>query len=52
MPNLTTASRWLIIVNGEQMVDELRKAPSDMLSFNEVTLDVGAVLLVTEPNRV
>lgn len=40
MPNLTTASRWLIIVNGEQMVDELRKAPSDMLSFNEVTLDL------------
>ncbi|KAF6749691.1 cytochrome P450 [Ephemerocybe angulata] len=40
MPNLTTSSRWLIVVNGNQLVDELRKAPSDALSFNETTLDV------------
>ncbi|TEB33836.1 cytochrome P450 [Coprinellus micaceus] len=39
IPSLTTSSGWMVVVNGQKMVDELRKAPSDVLSFNAATDD-------------
>ncbi|KAJ2919582.1 hypothetical protein MD484_g822, partial [Candolleomyces efflorescens] len=39
IPTITTSSGWLIIVNDEQMIEELRKAPADVLSFSETTID-------------
>ncbi|TEB39794.1 cytochrome P450 [Coprinellus micaceus] len=35
-----TASRWLIIVSGRNMIDDIRKAPVDVLSLNEAALDM------------
>ncbi|RXW11636.1 hypothetical protein EST38_g14220 [Candolleomyces aberdarensis] len=40
IPTITTSSGWLIVVDGEQMIEELRKAPSDVLSFSETTVDL------------
>jgi hypothetical protein len=43
IPSLTTSSGWMVVVNGQKMVDELRKAPSDVLSFNAATDDVRSL---------
>ena len=32
--------RWHVIVSGPKLVDELRKAPDDVLSFLEATREV------------
>ncbi|KAJ2936146.1 hypothetical protein H1R20_g944, partial [Candolleomyces eurysporus] len=40
IPTITTSSGWLIFVNEEPMIEELRKAPSDVLSFSETTVDL------------
>ena len=39
IPTITTSSGWLIVVNDEQMIEEMRKAPADVLSFSETTVD-------------
>jgi hypothetical protein len=39
IPAITTSSGWLIVVNDEQMIESLRKAPGDVLSFSETTID-------------
>ncbi|KAF8665785.1 hypothetical protein AX16_000232 [Volvariella volvacea WC 439] len=36
LPMLT---QWMVVVSGPKMVDELRKAPDDVLSFNEAVAD-------------
>jgi hypothetical protein len=40
IPTITTSSGWLIVVNDEQMIEEMRKAPADVLSFSETTIDL------------
>jgi len=38
VPNL---NRWLVIVSGPKLVEELRKAPQDQLSFTEAVNEVS-----------
>jgi hypothetical protein len=33
-------SRWTVVVTGSKFIDELRKAPEDVLSFSEATDEV------------
>ena len=48
VPSLVASSRWLIVVNGRQMIDELRKAPDDAFSFTKHAADdVSALSLQT-----
>ncbi|KAJ2915158.1 hypothetical protein MD484_g5266, partial [Candolleomyces efflorescens] len=39
IPTITTSSGWLIVVTDERMIEELRKAPEDVLSFRAATID-------------
>ncbi|TFK29185.1 cytochrome P450 [Coprinopsis marcescibilis] len=40
IPTLMTGDRWLIVVSGKQMIEEVRKAPEDKLSFKEVGFEL------------
>ncbi|KAF6750322.1 cytochrome P450 [Ephemerocybe angulata] len=40
MPTLTTSSRWLVVVSDLEMIEDMRKAPSDVLSFRGASLDL------------
>ena len=37
---IPTPTRWLVLVSGPKLTDELRKAPDDVLSFREVFKNV------------
>ncbi|KAJ3522608.1 hypothetical protein NMY22_g11821 [Coprinellus aureogranulatus] len=41
VPTFETASRWLIVVSGRNMIDDIRKAPVDVLSLNEAAFDAS-----------
>jgi hypothetical protein len=32
--------KWILVVSGPQLIDELRKAPEDALSFDSAVTDV------------
>ena len=41
VPTFSTASGWLIVVSGTKLVEDIRKAPSDVLSFREASIEVS-----------
>lgn len=41
VPTLETSSRWLVIVTGPKLIEELRNAGDETLSNYEYNLDVG-----------
>ena len=52
-------NRWHIVVTGPQLIEELKKAPDDVLSFNDAIVEVslrslgsGAVANATLVRRV
>lgn len=40
-----TIGKWFVVVSGPQMVDDLRKATDETVSFREALVDVLKVLL-------
>lgn len=38
-------NHWLVFVGGHQMIDDIRRAPEDQLSFTKTVLEVGAITL-------
>ncbi|KAF8524847.1 cytochrome P450 [Hysterangium stoloniferum] len=43
-------NRWHVVLTNEKMIDELRKAPDDVLSFNEAAKDIIAGDYTLGPN--
>jgi hypothetical protein len=39
-------SKWLVVVTGQKYLDELRKAPDEVLSFLEAVADVSLLSFV------
>lgn len=37
--------RWQVVVRGSSFIDELRRAPNDVLSFQEATDEVRASVI-------
>ncbi|KAJ2913479.1 hypothetical protein MD484_g6916, partial [Candolleomyces efflorescens] len=48
VPTLASSSRWFIVVSGERMIEDMRKAPSDVLSFREVVIDDDLISWLVE----
>jgi hypothetical protein len=36
-------SRWVVVISGKQYVNELCKAPGDVLSFDEPSIEVSGL---------
>lgn len=44
---IAAISRWVVVLNGPQLVDEVRRAPADILSFD---LAIQEVILSATSN--
>ncbi|EPQ60474.1 cytochrome P450 [Gloeophyllum trabeum ATCC 11539] len=42
--------RWMVIVSGPKLIDEVRRAPDDVLSFTEATNDMLSIDYTLSPN--
>ncbi|KAG5715861.1 Ent-kaurene oxidase, partial [Termitomyces sp. T112] len=42
-------SKWIVVVSGRQMVDELRKAPDDYINFREAAVEMIQTLYTMGP---
>jgi hypothetical protein len=48
VPNL---SRWLVVVSGPQMIDDIRQASDDQMSFGEAVAEVCSLGAVYEASH-
>ena len=42
---VATPSRWVVVVTSAKLLDELRGAPDDVLSFDEFVEDVSEIVI-------